>query len=1055
MFVSFHPQIGRDFDMKKIITLFLLLSVFCARAQNFANVLYNVTNSSSASTITLTPLNNGGVAGIWLVPALAKTLALSTNPVVFSNVLMGQSYQVKIQDLYYRTTSTWTNTFASGLSGTINGALYTFANTVIGSVGVVNIYPGNNVSFVTNADGSVTVNSSGGGGGQATNVPSLSSTNGTITITQITNNGTIGTNDIQVTPGIILNNNISGNAATATIANSAATATTASTAVTISGSTTLSHISDAGTLAALNAITSNNVSGKINPGQMFPPVIASQAYLTGAQSNVLSANGIQIGAFDNNNNFSVGRFTVLAPNGSSSENFSFGNSALVGPLFSGSWNVAFGGGAGSAMTNGDQNTILGGFAGSQWLKGYQNIAIGYDSLGNNINSTNNIAIGANAGSALSGQEANDIYIGSAGATGESGAIRIGTPGIQNQAYISGQLNANGPGVSNLNASIIGPATMTNWPFYSVPQFSGVGDATFNDTAAVSNMFTAYNAGGPPVMDLLGRTYYVTSGFAITRPHGTLQNGGFIVPSNFVGSVLIHSSDQPSVSKSGFVFQFLNIGRQGTNPPDPSVIGIQTGTQNQSYANDVTVRYCLITNMARSVEIVDTPQSDIEHNGGYYWSNGVYVASSVSSGAGGEGGDESIIALNDLNNADFMPSIPTMIKGIRENATAVQLDGLCIDLKFELNNVGSIKQEFVSSPLINGAQYHIVGNECEGLFSANSNMCPIEIWNATVDIHGSGFFAGIGTNNFGSSNYIAQVGLYATNGSHLNPMRDNIVCQGGLIMDIWTAEGMVPFGGQLFPEIACPNGATFYVHTNFHDTTPVTFVTSAGTKPYGFSNGTNVYYGNPVGGTITFGNQNAMVYQPSGQYMIFQNGPDFTGGVPTFGSFSMLNMLGRGGNPLTIGTTFSQPVKIYSTASSTPDEIFLTGTNTAPCVNLLTNAGNQLVGSHIGNGAGLTNIPGSAINYPTNWIPANGVINFAVPYQECNSNANFTWALPSGFVPTAANATVIYLTNRLGSLITDSPNPSWTAQGTWNCTNVSMISLFAVAGFTNAISSPIK
>jgi len=215
----------------------------------------------------------------------------------------------------------------------------------------------------------------------------------------------------------------------------------------------IAAITNVGALAGQNSVTLPQLPGA---------VITNRFYSGAARSNVLYANGVQFGTFDANNNLAFGLNTVLPPNGSSVENFFFGNGAGQGPILSGSWNVDLGGGTGFSLTNGDQNTFIGGFAGSQILRGFGNVAIGYDSLGNNLLSTNNIAIGPNSGSALNNQEYNDILIGSPGMTGESGVIRIGDPSQHTQAYIAGQLNANGAGVTNAPAQTLFNDTNALW-----------------------------------------------------------------------------------------------------------------------------------------------------------------------------------------------------------------------------------------------------------------------------------------------------------------------------------------------------------------------------------------------------------------------------------------------------------------------------------------------------------------------------------------------------------------------------------------------------------------
>ena len=108
----------------------------------------------------------------------------------------------------------------------------------------------------------------------------------------------------------------------------------------------------------------------------------------------------------------------------------------------------------------------------------------------------------------------------------------------------------------------------------------------------------------------------------------------------------------------------------------------------------------------------------------------------------------------------------------------------------------------------------------------------------------------------------------------------------------------------------------------------------------------------------------------------------------------------------------------------------------------------------GNGNGLTNIPPKNIAATiTNY--AGTALSFSVPYQSIITNAAFTLIPPIGFVATAYNATACDVTNTTGAVVVITPCPGWLTEGTWNVTNISEISLFARAGWTNAICLPIK
>jgi hypothetical protein len=92
------------------------------------------------------------------------------------------------------------------------------------------------------------------------------------------------------------------------------------------------------------------------------------------------------------------------------------------------------------------NTAVGVGAGSSLQSGNSNVAIGNNALNALMTGSNNIAMGGNAGQFLQSGN-NNIYIGSGGAGGDSGVIRIGN--------LTGAQGTQGPaafiaGISNTN-----------------------------------------------------------------------------------------------------------------------------------------------------------------------------------------------------------------------------------------------------------------------------------------------------------------------------------------------------------------------------------------------------------------------------------------------------------------------------------------------------------------------------------------------------------------------------------------------------------------------------
>jgi hypothetical protein len=112
--------------------------------------------------------------------------------------------------------------------------------------------------------------------------------------------------------------------------------------------------------------------------------------------------------------------------------------------------------------------------------------------------------------------------------------------------------------------------------------------------------------------------------------------------------------------------------------------------------------------------------------------------------------------------------------------------------------------------------------------------------------------------------------------------------------------------------------------------------------------------------------------------------------------------------------------------------------------------------YYGNGAGLTNIPPSAIYTVTNTSGVNGVINFINAEGTLYTNTSFTFQSAVVANPSAYQDFLLEITNSSGSLISISGAPGWFTNGTWNCTNISQLFLHEHVGmFTNAFMQPLK
>ncbi len=111
----------------------------------------------------------------------------------------------------------------------------------------------------------------------------------------------------------------------------------------------------------------------------------------------------------------------------------------------GSYNTATGAIALTLNTTGSDNTADGLGAMENNTAGSNNTAEGTGALSSNTTGTSNIAVGYQAATNVSGGNSNNIHIGSQGASGDSGVIRIGTEGTQTSAYIAGISGASAPG----------------------------------------------------------------------------------------------------------------------------------------------------------------------------------------------------------------------------------------------------------------------------------------------------------------------------------------------------------------------------------------------------------------------------------------------------------------------------------------------------------------------------------------------------------------------------------------------------------------------------------
>jgi hypothetical protein len=151
-------------------------------------------------------------------------------------------------------------------------------------------------------------------------------------------------------------------------------------------------------------------------------------YNTGVGYGALTVD--QAGTYDT----AVGAFALF--NNTASDNTALGYEALCYNA-GGNDNTASGEQALLSNTLGSNNTADGAGTMLSNTSGSDNTAYGASALENNTTGVGNIAIGYAAAAGVSGSNSNNIHIGSAGSSADSGTIRIGTSGTQTSFFVAG------------------------------------------------------------------------------------------------------------------------------------------------------------------------------------------------------------------------------------------------------------------------------------------------------------------------------------------------------------------------------------------------------------------------------------------------------------------------------------------------------------------------------------------------------------------------------------------------------------------------------------------
>jgi hypothetical protein len=160
---------------------------------------------------------------------------------------------------------------------------------------------------------------------------------------------------------------------------------------------------------------------------------ALAANTTGGTNTASGARALEFNSTGKHNT-AIG-YAALEDNTSGGSNTASGVGALSVNT-TGSGNTASGLNA-LYFNNGGFNTASGYAALESNTSGGSNTASGSEALLNNTTGSNNIAVGNAAADNVSGGNSNNIHIGSEGASGDSGTIRLGTSGTQTSAYIAG------------------------------------------------------------------------------------------------------------------------------------------------------------------------------------------------------------------------------------------------------------------------------------------------------------------------------------------------------------------------------------------------------------------------------------------------------------------------------------------------------------------------------------------------------------------------------------------------------------------------------------------
>ena len=328
------------------------------------------------------------------------------------------------------------------------------------------------------------------------------------------------------------------------------------------------NIDGTGSANTMNALSQFQLGGA--------PLISMSAWMSQSLGYYAGANNTGnlntfAGVFAGANNTSGAFNTVVgaqANNANQTGSYNTIVGAWAGLNNTGTNNSFYGAYAGYSTTTGVNNMFFGTNAGHMNTTGNNNFFLGAGSGYNNTTGSNNTFLGYLSGQNADATASNNLYVGSLGAAGESGAIRIGDPVNQTAAYLAGINGASttnglpvfvdstgklGTGGGSVNfTQVVG--TLIS------PQFTG----TYNNSVTLSNSsnsFTGSFAGNGT--GLAGVSSGLSWPIVTKNADYSIQTSDFSTSTQY-GNFLI---------LTGTVSHTFTLPPQGQLPPNGSCVAI--------------------------------------------------------------------------------------------------------------------------------------------------------------------------------------------------------------------------------------------------------------------------------------------------------------------------------------------------------------------------------------------------------------------------------------------------------------------------------------------------